>query len=360
MAENTKLIDITRLGEYDVLLKQFIDDKFDAISQTIGTVPAKLGEGENEQDVANLIDYIQKSITLINGAADGIKERVAANEVAIGAKESVITAEAYAALTEEQKALYVQDGENYKKVATGLFKYVDDAAAAAITKVVADANADYDTLVEIENWINSELDGAAAMQNAIKYLKGTDGTVHTKNSVSIPGALLYVDSIVAGKNADADAVEGELLMDASATSNKVSVESTEKLQNAVERAEGAVLSVKKAETNVENYVDLTVTDGDDATVGISDARLSAKIEGVYSDIQGDTDTTIEDLNGTVGALKAVGSESPSTVVEYINKKSEKSAADLQGGTESTLKDVEDKVDALEIADADSVSALFGE
>ena len=270
-----KLIDITRLGEYNDLIKNYIQGKVDGVNSKIGTVPSKVGE----QNVADLVDYITKTVEAVNASAGDLEARVSANEEAIGhAKGTGVDA-------------------------TGLYLHVDNAAAAAIAQVVAGADASFDTLKEIEQWINNNIDGAESMKTAIKVLQGTDGSNQTKDSNSIPGVKLYIDSLVSGKNVDAAAADGELLFTASAASNKVTVASTEKLKDAVARAEASVQNVSKG-TCVENYVTLTVNNATkDVKASISDAALATKINGMYTDIQGTPSETVASIDAKVAELQ---------------------------------------------------------
>ena len=51
---------------------------------------------------------------------------------------------------------------------------IKQAVAEGIASVVADANADFDTLKEVADWILSDTTGAASMQSDIAILKGND------------------------------------------------------------------------------------------------------------------------------------------------------------------------------------------
>lgn len=277
------LIDITRLGEYDVLIKDYIGVKESGINTKIGTVPSKIGSGENEQSVNDLVDYINKKVALVNADATALAGRVSANEEAIGTANTAAEGEA--------------------SNASGLYLYIDTAAAAAVTKVVAGADTSYDTLKEIEAWILNNTTGAAKMQSDIKFLQGTDGTTHTKESASIPGVKLYIDDLVSNKNVDAAVAEGELLLTATPSGNKVTIGTTEKLQNAVARAEASVQSVSEG-TSVENYVALAVDNTTSAVkVSVDDSALKTKIEGMYTDMQGNTTETVASVEAKVNDLE---------------------------------------------------------
>lgn len=284
-----QLIDITLLGKYDELIKKFIEDKETALNTTIGTLP------EGAQDV---VSYINAQVEGINGAADDLEERVAKNELAIG---------------------HAKDADHAES--SGLYLYTDNAAKAAVDKVVDGATDKFDTLKEIAEWIASDTTGAAKMANDIAALQGSE--TDTSAAVSIVGAKKYADEKVADKNVDAEGETGDdALVTASAEDNAVTIASTKKLKDAVALAETSVQTVTK-DTSVETYVTIAVVDGDDATVALDDSALVTKIGAA----KGDTDAT--------GMY-----------------------ADIQGATNATVKDVEEKVDALVLAEESQITALF--
>ena len=305
MATQKKLIDITLLGKYDTLIKQLIEknrkDNADAIAANralIGTVPEKVGTTET----TNVVDYVNAKITEVGGDTSALAERVTANENAIGKKA----------------------GEGTE--ATGLYKYTDDGAAAAVSKVLDGAPEAFDTLKEIAAWIgNGDITSttAAQMLADITTMKGDEDTEGSIKK-ALKDAKDYADEIVSAKNVDAEGETGtNALISASASYNKVKVASTTKLQNAVTRAEGAVLSVSKG-TSSETYVTMSVTDGDDAKIALNDAALSTKI--------GSAKTTTAEAKGMY--------------------------AEIQGQTNATVADVEEKVDALVLAEESDINALF--
>lgn len=276
MVDPKQLIDITLLGKYDELLKGVITAKETEINTKIGELP------EGNDDV---ISYINAQIEGVQGDASTLEGRVKANEDAIGKKA---------------------EGE---QAATGLYLYTDNAAKKAVDDIVGGASEDFDTLKEAETWIGEHESVAAQMQIDITALQGSEADNETANS--IVGAKKYAEKAVADKNVSAVGETGEAaLVEADAAANKVTVNSTKKLKDAVALAETSVQSVDKA-TSVENFVEMTVVDGDDATVAISDAKLVEKIgaasatspTGMYADIQGATTATVADVNEKVEALQ---------------------------------------------------------
>lgn len=279
MAETKKqVIDITLLGVYDTELKAVITAKEKTINDTIGTLP----EGH-----ADVVSYINAKVAEVTGAADDLEERVAANEEAIGKKA---------------------EGE---EPATGLYLYTDNAAKKAVDDIVNGATTSFDTLKEVEEWIKNDESGAAKMQIDIAALQGTEADDETANS--IVGAKKYADKAVADKNVSAAGETGdEALVEADAANNKVTVNATQKLKDAVALAETSVQTVTKG-SSVETYVSVTVVDGDDATVALDDSELvnkigaaktaSAAASGMYAEIQGATNATIEDVNNKIDSFE---------------------------------------------------------
>lgn len=278
----TLLIDITRLSEYDVLIKKHINKTFKGLSDKIGVLPSTVGTGEDEKSVVDVIDYIQKSIALANKDAAALTLRVEKNET---------------------------------EVKTTLPAYIDVAAAAAVAKVVGGAGADYQTLQKFEAWVGAHKLDAKGMQDAIKALQGSASD--TKDSASIPGVKLYIDSLVNGKNVDAAVKEGELLLTASAENNVVTVGTTTKLQSAVERAENAVQSVSKASEG--SLVKAIVNNSTkNIEVGIDDSALNTKIEAMYADMQGDTTETVASVEAKVDDLEVCSAKDITDLFEGMN------------------------------------------
>ena len=82
---------------------------------------------------------------------------------------------------------------NTADVAGSVAHTANAAAAAKVAEIVADANADFDTLKEIADWILNDTTGAADMANDIKALQdqmvGIDSTVVAKIAAEIEAAL---------------------------------------------------------------------------------------------------------------------------------------------------------------------------
>ena len=113
---------------------------------------------------------------------------------------------------------------------------------------------------------SSAYDKANAAYTVKTELIGTDAD--TKDKDTINGAKKYADAAVTAKNVTADGETGDnALVKASAASNKVTVGSTQKLKDAVSKAETSIQTVNGTEKQIKvTKLETTVTVGfaDDA------------------------------------------------------------------------------------------------
>ena len=143
-----------------------VDDKAAKNAEDIGVLQGKVDALEkgtyNDTEVRNLI---------------------AANTTAIGENAGNISANATAIATLNSD---VNTAGSVAYTATSI-------AAAKVAEIVADANASYDTLKEIADWILNDTTGAADMANDIAALQGQmagiDTTVVAKIAAEIESAL---------------------------------------------------------------------------------------------------------------------------------------------------------------------------
>ena len=103
-----------------------------------------------------------------------------------------------------------------------------------------------DTLQEIAAWIQDHPDDAAAMNQAITALQNLVGTLPAGTEATtvvgyITSEITRIEGLISGKNVSATGETGDnALISASASNNEVSVESTQKLKDAVALAESAI------------------------------------------------------------------------------------------------------------------------
>ena len=144
------------------------------------------------------------------------------------------------------------------------------AEEIAAQLIPATAKEALDTLQEIAAWIQAHPDDAAAMNQAISDLSDYVGTLPQETEETtvvgyIIAEIAAVKQLIQSKNVTATGETGaDALIQASASNNAVSVESTQKLKDAVALAESAVQNVKTI-----NGTSMT---------GTGDVDLPAKLE----------------------------------------------------------------------------------
>lgn len=103
-----------------------------------------------------------------------------------------------------------------------------------------------DTLQEIAAWIQEHPDDAAAMNQAITALQNLVGTLPAGTEATtvvgyITSEITRIEGLISGKNVSASGETGDnALISASASNNEVTVESKQKLKDAVALAESAI------------------------------------------------------------------------------------------------------------------------
>ena len=150
------------------------------VAKKVSAVDAKAVK--NAEDIVVLqgkVDALEK------GTYDdtAVKELIAANKTAIEANDGEILA--------LQGAVNTLNGG--AEVAGSVAHTANAAAAAEVAKIVANADADFDTLKEIADWILNDTTGAADMANDIAALEakmeGIDATVVAKIAAELEAAL---------------------------------------------------------------------------------------------------------------------------------------------------------------------------
>ena len=114
---------------------------------------------------------------------------------------------------------------------------------------------------------SSAYDKANAAYTVKTELIGTDAD--TKDKDTINGAKKYADAAVTAKNVTADGVTGDnALVKASAASNKVTVDSTQKLKDAVSKAETSIQTINGTEKQIK-----VTKSGTTVAVGFADDAI---------------------------------------------------------------------------------------
>ena len=159
-------------------LNTAMNTRMESAEGSIATLTGS-GEGSVAKALVDAKDYTDAEIVKVNNAASTLEGRVKANE----------------------DALVVINGEGEGSI--------KKAAADAVTKVVAGAHEDFDTLKEVADWIASDTVGAAAMQTTIARLDGAD-TVEGSVKKQVKDAVAAEAAIArAAEQANATAINTE-------------------------------------------------------------------------------------------------------------------------------------------------------
>ena len=175
------------------------------------------------------------------------------------------------------------------------------AAAAKVAEIVANADANFDTLKEIADWILNDTTGAADMANDIAALQGLVGDVavatQIANAIAAEGLDKY--ALAADLNALADrvkALEDAGYQNAEAVAAAIDAKiAALDLANAYD-AKGAAAA---AETNANAY-----TDGKINTVNASISSISGSINTINRDIS-QVKSKAESAYGYISELKTI-------------------------------------------------------
>lgn len=160
-------------------LKKFLDQS------GVSTLWSRIAEEVKKVDdkaatnAADIVELQGKVDALEKGTYDdsAVRELIAANTTAIG--ENKTAHEANAA------AIAVLNGD--AETAGSVAHTANAAAAAEVAKIVANADADFDTLKEIADWILNDTTGAADMANDIAALQELVG--ETSVAIQIANAI---------------------------------------------------------------------------------------------------------------------------------------------------------------------------
>ena len=185
----------------------------------------------------------------------------------------------YTGSTGDQIAVVVGNGNT---ISASLTKTVNDSlekANSALQKTnikegtangtisVSDVNINVHGLGSAAYTESSAYDKANAAYTVKTELIGTDAD--TKDKDTINGAKKYADAAVTAKNVTADGETGDnALVKASAASNKVTVDSTQKLKDAVSKAETSIQTINGTEKQIK-----VTKSGTTVAVGFADDAI---------------------------------------------------------------------------------------
>jgi len=216
-----------------------------------------------------------------------------------------------------------------------------------------DADTTISNLTEVLNWFKNLPEGdagALALVNAVgkpavfytaeddEVIAGTKEVGDVKTAAT--GLYKLIEDSVAAKNVTADGASGELLVDATASNNKVEVSSTTKLQNAVAAAETSIQSITVAGTALTvsgnaNAKTAAITKSDLQSALFTNTYESSPLTYSYLGVKVD----IKESNGELTYLNVDPSSLLDTVYSYI------AANELV--TANALTNLDTRVDHLE-------------
>lgn len=284
------------------------------VSSLIDTYTAKADGGLVLEDHAFSVDTAKiATVELVNGVVDRVttlEGKVGSAAVEGGAAATGLfkeTADNKAAIDKLNGADNVEGSVDYK-IKTALDKGAvtlqvkDTDAYLGVTSATTDNGGTVYTLASKEAEINKAIKTAA---DAVKV--SVNGGTYVTGSVDVAGRAItlsetvqkvetssadakglaeasdvkaYVDGKVSGKNVTAEGESGETaLVTASAADNKVTVNATDKLKNAVAKAETSVQSV-----NGKDGAAVTLTGADIATDQKVGESTTATVNTVLADI----------------------------------------------------------------------------
>jgi ribosome-binding protein aMBF1 (putative translation factor) len=166
-------------------IRKFLDQEgvstlWSRVAAAVKTVDDKAAK--NAEDIGTLQGKVE---ALEKGTYDdtAVRELIGANATAIGQNKAAHEANA--------AAIAILNGGADE--AGSVANTANAAAAAKVAEIVANADADFDTLKEIADWILNDTTGAADMANDIKALQdqlvGIDATVVAHVAAAIEAAL---------------------------------------------------------------------------------------------------------------------------------------------------------------------------
>lgn len=250
-------IDHTKISDWDTELAKKQDvlvfnTAYDAVNNKVATM-------KDISDLSGAMHFL--------GA---ISQKPTSEKVTINDKE--VTAKA------GDIVIVPSTSKEYLYNGTSWLELGDEALYALKDGVISSTKTDNGVAVTISGTVSAPTvdvvvtDGTVSENNESVVLGGTvyasieaaksavagNAASDTSASKTIEGTRKYVDAVVADKNVEADGAEGETLVDATASGNKVLVSSTQALKDAVANANSAVQKVTILGHEIGNGGSVTV------------------------------------------------------------------------------------------------------
>ena len=311
--------------------KTYTDDEVEeaksALTQSINTVDAHVDtvSGSVKAFSATVVNnYATKSVA--SGYAVNAKtEAVDAAKTYTDSKVDGINSGLTADITGVEKKVDTLIGSDSGKTARSI-------AAEEVAKVVANADADFDTLKEIADWIQNDTTGAAKMANDIEDLKEAD----TALTQSINTVDAHVTTVSGSVKAFSATVVNDYATKVAASGYAVNAK-TEAVAAAKTYTDDEVEEAKSALTQSINTVDAHVT-----TVSASVKTFSASVVSNYA-----TKTVAS------GYAVTAKSEAVSSAKGYTDGK----ITELDSALTADITALDGRIDKLESLTATTNSAI---
>ena len=253
-----------------------ISDKIASVQGEVDAVEEKLGEIAEGKTVVGLIDEAKDS------ANDYTDEKVAEINESIGGLDG--------RLINAESAIVVLNGEGEGSVKAQV--------AAGIAEVVADADADFDTLKEIADWILNDKEGAAALQNTVAG-HTEDIAGHTEDIAGLVAKDGEIDKSIASLEEKIAAILGE---------GEGETGSLIELESRIKANEDAIVGINGKIGNLEEGKTLIGLIAENAGAISANSQAIGSNSDLISGLRTDVDN-LADIVGTV--------EEGSTIVGLI-------------------------------------------
>lgn len=281
----TSLIDIYTAGNGLSLT----DHEFSVDTAKIATVESVNGVADR---VTTLEGKVGSAAVEDGAAATGLFKETADNKAAIDKLNGADTVEGSVdykiktALDKGAVTLEVKDNDAYLGVTSATTEgkgtvYTLASKEAEINKAIKTAADAVKVSVNGGTYVTGSVDVAGRAITLSETVQEVEtSSADAKGLAEASDVKAYVDGKVSGKNVTAEGESGEkALVTASAADNKVTVNATDKLKNAVAKAETSVQSV-----NGKDGASVTLTGADIATDQKVDESTTATVNTVLADI----------------------------------------------------------------------------
>ena len=293
---------------------------------------AKTALTQSINDVAAGVDTVSASVKTFSATVvSDYATKVDAQGYATTAKDEAIgAASAYTdgEITKIDSALTASIAGVENKVDTLIGsdsgKTTRSIAAEEVAKVVANADADFDTLKEIADWIQNDTTGAAKMANDIEALKKADGEL-SKDIEAVDGRVTtlnnsftaYQETVAStyatktGVTADIATAKSEAIATAKTYTDGEITKLDGKLSKNIETVDGRVTTLNNSFTAYQETVASTYATKTGVTSEITEAKsevftsANTYTDGEITKIDSALTASINALDGRIDTLEAL-------------------------------------------------------